>query len=557
MRIGTKYNPLFAGPVLSLHVPTLQGAFRCDLPTLRIRRMDVIATVRFRISGEVHGLEIDIQSFVHSSRDGECCCVQPDVAGCRTCRTFNEAAAADGSAVVDSGRHFVGVGSCSASNCHGGDGTRGPIGSEYSIWIQDDKHAEAFSVLYNETSQRMARLLKLDKPAHQSVLCLNCHTPQNDPPFAGASSHGSLSALLDGVSCEACHGAASDWLGPHVRRDWSKKPSVEKSALGFRNTKDLWTRGKACADCHVGEAGRDVNHDLYAAGHPRLFFEMSAFNANMPAHWDRNDDRQRSGPSRDKSSFEAKLWAIGQLASAEAALDLLIHRADNARDDLVLSDQAATYPSDETVAVWPEFAETGCFACHHNLDSPSWRQQRGFASRNAGGYPWGTWLFPILPTVVDSAGSADLTSADNPLARLTTEMARPYPNRTSVVSAARELQTVLTESAQTINSRQLTAEQVAAWMKGVSKVATSASQQNWDGATQSWLSLTAIHQGLNDVTGAASGTPSEKCRQINSSLEQIRDRLEFPGGFDSPRDFSSDAATAITTELKKIHDILE
>ena len=467
-----------------------------------------------------------------------------------------EGTTTDASTTVTGGRHFVGVGGCSAANCHGGDGTRGPVGSEYSIWIQDDKHAEAFSVLYNETSQRMARLLKLDKPAHQASLCLNCHAPQSDPPFSTVAAHGSLSALLDGVSCEACHGAASDWLGPHVRRDWSRKSAAEKAALGFRETKNLWDRSKVCADCHVGEPGRDVNHDLYAAGHPRLFFEMSAFHANMPAHWDRNDDRQRIGPDRDRSSFEAKLWAIGQLASAEAALDLLVHRAENARDDFVLRDKEAKYPSGETVAVWPEFAETGCFACHHNLDSPSWRQKRGYASRNAGGYPWGTWLFPIIPTVVSSTGSNDLTDAGSSLSKLTREMARPYPDRQAVTSNAKELQALLTSTAQTLNSRQLSAEQIAGWMKGVAAVGNSASQQSWDGATQSWLSLTAIHQGWTDVSGAAS-QPSEKSQQIYASLEIIRSRLEFPTGFDSPENFSSDPATAISAELKKIHDVLE
>lgn len=471
-------------------------------------------------------------------------------------RTLDEASPTDGTAASKGGRHFVGVGGCSAANCHGGDGTNGTVGSEYSIWIQDDKHAEAFSVLYNETSRRMAKLLKLDKPAHQAELCLNCHAPQNDPPFSGDHGHGDLSALLDGVSCEACHGAASDWLGPHVRHDWAKKSSEEKASLGFRETKNLWNRSKVCADCHVGEPGRDVNHDLYAAGHPRLFFEMSAFHANMPAHWDRNDDRQRTGPDRDQSSFEAKLWAIGQLASAEAALDLLVHRADNARDDFVLRDKEAKYPSEETVPVWPEFAETGCFACHHNLDSPSWRQKRGYGSRNAGAYPWGTWLFPIIPTVAGAAGADDLAGADSPLSKLTREMARPYPNQNTVNSNAKALQSVLAKSAQSIDGQQLTAEQIAGWMKGVSVVGTSASQQSWDGATQSWLSLTAIHQGLNDVSGST-GQPSEKTQQINASLEKIRSHLEFPKDFDSPKDFSSDPATEISAELRKIHDILE
>jgi hypothetical protein len=93
-------------------------------------------------------------------------------------------------------------------------------------------------------------------------------------------------------------------------------------------------------------------------------------------------------------------------------------------------------------------------------------------------------------------------------------------------------------------------------MKGVSAVGTSASQQSWDGATQSWLSLTAIHQGLNDVSGST-GQPSEKSQQINAALEKIRSHLEFPKEFDSPENFSSDPAAAISTELKKIHDILK
>lgn len=471
-------------------------------------------------------------------------------------RSLDEPSAAAARDSLNGRRHFVGVGGCSAANCHGGDGSFGPVGSEYSIWIQDDKHAEAFSVLYNETSQRMARLLKLDKPAHQAALCLNCHAPQSDPPFLNSSSHGSLSALLDGVSCEACHGAASEWLGPHVRLDWKSRSPQEKAELGFRQTKDLWNRAKVCADCHVGEPGRDVNHDLYAAGHPRLFFEMSAFHANMPAHWDRNDDRRRAGPQHEKSSFEAKLWAIGQLASAEAALDLLVHRANNARDDFVLRDSNTSYPSNETIPVWPEFAETGCFACHHNLDSPSWRQQRGYASRNAGGYPWGTWLFPVLPAVVDSAGTADLSSADSPLTRLTREMARPDPNRQTVVSHAEELRAVLTQSALTLNSRQFTADQIADWMKDIARVGTSASQQSWDGATQSWLSLTALHQGWSDVSGTVD-QPSETSQQINHSLGKIRSHLEFPAGFDSPEDFSADPAKVISAELKRIHDVLE
>ena len=158
--------------------------------------------------------------------------------------------------------------------------------------------------------------------------------------------------------------------------------------------------------------------------------------------------------------------------------------------------------------------------------------------------------------MVGSSGADDLTGAGSPLSKLTREMARPYPNQKAVISNAKDLQAALTKSARSVEGQQLTAEQIAGWLKGVSAVGTSASQQSWDGATQSWLSLTAIHQGLNDVSGSA-GQPSEKSQQINASLEKIRNHLEFPKDFDSPKDFSSDPATEISAELKKIHDILE
>jgi hypothetical protein len=37
-----------------------------------------------------------------------------------------------------------------------------------------------------------------------------------------------------------------------------------------------------------------VDHDLIAAGHPRLNFEFNAYFESLPAHWDRRTDEQRS-----------------------------------------------------------------------------------------------------------------------------------------------------------------------------------------------------------------------------------------------------------------------
>lgn len=450
---------------------------------------------------------------------------------------------------------FLGVASCAASNCHGGDGivrneagedVRSPLGSEYSIWVQSDPHAEAYTVLFNETSKRMARLMKLDKPAHEAALCLNCHGPQSEPPFDGhVAAH---DRLLDGVSCEACHGAASEWLSPHVSRDWKRKTPEEKAALGFKNTKDMWTRAAACADCHVGAPGRDVNHDLYAAGHPRLFFELSAFNANLPAHWDRAKDRQ----SVSGGGFEARLWAIGQLASADAALELLEHRAERAEDTDAIS---AAYPAERTVPVWPEFAETACFACHHDLAAPSWRQVRGYSGRRPGQYPWGTWLFPLVPSVSSLAGM-NLEGPDSALTKLNAEMARPYPDRQISAKAARDLRLQLATAGRQLASKPLNADGLRQAMDQVAERGIALSRQDWDGATQSYLALVALHQAYRDEQSG--GTASEAgSKPVLEALERIRSRLEFPVGFDSPQTFSTDPAEAVVRDLELIRTSLK
>src|SRR5262249_35051891 len=150
----------------------------------------------------------------------------------------------------------------------------------------------------------------------------------------------------DGIGCESCHGTAQQWLGVHYARDWRNKSDDEKRTLGFQPLKGLGERAHLCVSCHVGDVNKEVNHDLIAAGHPRLNFEFGAFQAIMPKHWP--DEGTHGQPD-----FEARAWAVGQVVSAQAALALLKHRASTTRSP------------------WPEFAEYECFACHHDLREPS------------------------------------------------------------------------------------------------------------------------------------------------------------------------------------------
>src|SRR5205823_3686488 len=114
-------------------------------------------------------------------------------------------------------------------------------------------------------------------PAHEEQRCLSCHVapdydvnkPPCDAPYF----------KTDGVSCESCHGPAQDWLARHHLDAWKNETRAEKNRLGMTDTQSLAGRAQLCARCHVGAAGMDVDHDLLAAGHPRLSFEFAAFHA--------------------------------------------------------------------------------------------------------------------------------------------------------------------------------------------------------------------------------------------------------------------------------------
>ena len=171
---------------------------------------------------------------------------------------------------------LVGVGSCTAAGCHGGGHADRVIGSEYNVWISQDPHARAYSVLFDERSLRMVRQLNklpADAPvaAHEEPRCLACHSQidPNDPDLRPRNRQRRRRLRIVSRPGEGLAG------GSLRRRTGRRRLSAEqRQALGMWDTDSLLNRTQICTRCHVGGPGRDVNHDLIAAGHPRLEFEI-------------------------------------------------------------------------------------------------------------------------------------------------------------------------------------------------------------------------------------------------------------------------------------------
>jgi len=412
----------------------------------------------------------------------------------------------------------LGVSSCASTACHYGSGAQGAKGSEYTTWATLDKHSKAYNVLFDELSRTIVRNYKRLKVAdaphpEREALCLGCHAPDQPgqvlggPPLIAGTAGG-----LEGVGCESCHGPAERWRTAHYLPDWAQKSDSEKEALGMRPTKDLVARAKLCAECHIGTARYEVNHDLIAAGHPRLNFEFSAYLANMPSHW-------REQGANARADFPARSWAVGQVISARAALELLEARARSARDA-------------KTQKPWPEFAEYDCFACHHDLRDDTERQKSVFGKRTPGSYPWGTWYYTLLPEIARQQPNAARAKVTDSLRELQALMARPYPDPVAVANLARTTHAQLDHCVKAADAP-LSRASLESLLSGFSHDKFRSEATDWDGCTQLYLAIVPLYQASQGMRGLPENG------EVLAELAGLRSKLQFHSGFNSPGNFHS------------------
>jgi Cytochrome c554 and c-prime len=314
---------------------------------------------------------------------------------------------------------YIGPGSCAATSCHGGvkpvAGSR-VLQNEYSTWILQDKHSRAYQALTGEVGERMTRILKLGTKSEEAPKCLMCHTLYTSPEQRGRPLE-----ISEGVSCENCHGPASAWLGPHTTQDWPHEKSV---AEGMYDTRNVIHRTEKCLECHLGTREKFVDHEMIAAGHPDLYFELDSFSAVMPRHWKVPRESAAGKPVEQAAWAGVRDWATGQAVQLAESMNRLAWRAKGERGD--------------KKDAWPEYAELSCFACHHSLGpaKDSWRQELGYEGRRPGDPPWNSSRYAVFRLFARQVDSTSAQELDRKILAVCNEMSKINPDRTVVASAA-------------------------------------------------------------------------------------------------------------------------
>lgn len=238
--------------------------------------------------------------------------------------------------------------------------------NEAAIYLNNDKHFQAAQLLRQPRAVQMGKLLNWD--VAEDRRCLSCHAnwkkDEEKRPVDWET----------GVNCQACHGVGTDWDRPHSNSNvWRQKSPVEKEKKGQVDVRNSARRAEQCFSCHIGNAseGKFVTHEMYAAGHPPLpGIEIESFVDQMPAHWRTMAEK---GPFEHRAAFlkantpndpggkdlpRTKHVIVGGLVALRESLELI---ADQAKLNATQG---------------PELASFDCQACHHDLRSPSWRQER-------------------------------------------------------------------------------------------------------------------------------------------------------------------------------------
>ncbi|MEZ5696094.1 MAG: multiheme c-type cytochrome [Sphingomonadaceae bacterium] len=267
---------------------------------------------------------------------------------------------------------YEGVASCAGSTCHGRAEGNGEVvrQDEIATWQEPSSpsgaHSRAFAVLGSPRGKQIAASLGLG-PATSAQACLGCHAT-----YAPAAQRGARFQLTDGVGCESCHGPSGGWLSSHYSLfDGVRAQPVSHAsnvANGLIPLDQPQARAKVCLDCHFGstDTGQFVTHEMMAAGHPRVSFELDLFSALQQHHEIDGDYVDRKG-----RLDSVKLWAVGQAEAVRRSTDLYAR------------------PQFGMQGLFPEYYFFDCHSCHRPIfDGP--KATRTFETNPGRPIPFGT-----------------------------------------------------------------------------------------------------------------------------------------------------------------------
>jgi len=418
----------------------------------------------------------------------------------------SEATAQGAAGQTGAGDSFTGVASCGGTTCHGRSVANTPdMGvvrqDEILIW-QDPAsaagaHSRAFAVLQEPRSREIVRRLGLGSEATSAPECLGCHATPARPGLRGARF-----LLSDGVSCEGCHGAAGRWLSYHYS---AGATHAGNEARGLIPLEDPRRRAQVCLDCHFGneDPNRFVSHELMAAGHPRISFELDLF-STLQAHHDEDTDYFQRKPGAQQAG-NVQMWAVGQAMALERSLNLFI--GPRGRE-----------------GIFPEFYFLDCHSCHRQIkDTPQFEPtvvDNTFRRLPQGMPPYNDENMIMLSAAARVVAPELGRRFDDSSRRFHAAMATD-PN--AVRTAANQLKDVAADLAATFSTAGISNAQVFRIIETITSQAISERFTDYAGSVQAVMATDTLLSALVANGGVSADAVQGIRADINGAYQAVRE----------------------------------
>jgi Cytochrome c554 and c-prime len=412
---------------------------------------------------------------------------------------------------------YTGPGSCSSTSCHGSVKSRADsriFQNEYSIWVVKDKHAKAYEALTGPVGERMGRILGVGK-SEQAAKCLACHALD-----VSTDARARTFELNEGVTCESCHGPSSAWLGPHITRGWTHEQSV---AAGMYDTRNLVRRTEKCLSCHLGTQEKFVDHEMIAAGHPDLYFELDSFSSVMPRHWKTPRESSPGVTAENDAWAGVRDWGTGQAVQLRASMERIAWRAKGKN--------------------WPEYSELQCFSCHHALTAPeqSWRQDRGYPGRRPGDPPWNGSRYAVFRELAHQVDNNAATRLDDQIAQIAKMLSQLNPDREGVTATAASIAALSGQLVARIETQPFDAAMTLRLLQRISADADEISNDGERAAEQAAMALDSLF-----IAWSRNAKPANES-EIRADINGLFQQLENPSAY-NPADFAR--------QMRKLNSLL-
>ena len=409
----------------------------------------------------------------------------------------------------------LGVASCAGSTCHGRAEPDGKIVRQDEILRWQDPssptgaHSRAYATLANARSKAIVARMGIG-PATSAASCLGCHS---DP----ATSRGPKFLVSDGVGCEACHGGSSTWIDVHKAGN-----HAANLRAGLTATERPAVKAAICLDCHFGSADGNqfVSHQMMAAGHPRVSYELDLFTALQSHHNEDGDYTSRKG-----RVSSVRVWAVGQAMAVERQLSLFA----NAKLG--------------TNGAFPEFYFFDCHSCHRQINDD---QTFTPTALNNPGRPIAAGDTPFNDENIIMLTAAAKVAAPSLAARFEADSRAFHlaltKDRVSAVAAANKLAASAAALASAFQSSNLDRAQTFAIIDMISSDAIGNRFTDYTGSTQAVMAIDTLVSAMVNSGQVSGGAVSGIRSDINRAYAAVRDPNEY-----RPADFRRALGSAVRT----------